>query len=116
MSDIQRHIQTPIMHRVVEANGFLFLGGVVAEDRSQDMAGQTRQILEKIDGYLAEAGSDKSRIVAATLYATDLGQKDAMNDVWTAWLDPATLPARATLGVSDLAPGALLEVVVTAVK
>ncbi|MDF3919154.1 RidA family protein [Salinicola salarius] len=116
MSDIKRHIQTPIMHRVVEANGFLFLGGIVAEDRSQDMAGQTRQILERIDAYLAEAGSNKSKIVAATLYATDLGQKEAMNDVWKAWLDPAMLPARATLGVSDLAPGALLEVVVTAVK
>lgn len=116
MNDIKRHIPTPIMHRVVEANGFLFLGGIVAEDRSQDMAGQTRQILDKIDAYLAEAGSDKRKIVAATLYTTDLGQKDAMNEVWKAWLDPTTLPARATLGVSDLAPGALLEVVVTAVK
>lgn len=116
MSTVQRYIQTPIMHRVVEANGFLFLGGVVADDRSQDMAGQTREILGKIEAYLAEAGSDKSKIVSATLYATDLGQKDAMNDVWKAWLTPADLPARATLGVNDLAPGALLEVVVTALK
>ncbi|WP_110668103.1 RidA family protein [Salinicola halophilus] len=116
MSHIQRYIQTPIMHRVVEANGFLFLGGIVADDRSKDMSGQTQEILEKIETYLAEAGSDKSKIVSATLYATDMEQKDAMNDVWKAWLDPAALPARATLGVSELAPGALLEVVVTAVK
>lgn len=116
MSDIKRHIQTPIMHRVVEANGLLFLGGIVADDRSLDMAGQTRQVLEKLDDYLAEAGSDKSKLVSATLYVTDLGQKDAMNAVWTAWFTPETLPARATLGVAELGAGILLELVVTAMK
>jgi len=113
---IERHIRTPIMHRVVEANGFVFLGGIVADDHSLDMKGQTRQVLDKLDKYLAEAGTDKSKIVAATVYVSDLGEKGPMNEIWTEWFAPENLPARATLGVADLGQNVLLEVVVTAVK
>jgi hypothetical protein len=51
--------------------------------------------IEQIDGFLGEAGTDKSRILSATVYMADLSQKDAMNEVWMAWLEPACLPARA---------------------
>ncbi|KAA0010410.1 RidA family protein [Billgrantia pellis] len=113
---IKRHIRTPIMHRAVEANGFVFFGGIVADDCTLDMAGQTRQVLEKLEGYLTEAGTDKTRIVSATAYVSDLNLKQGMNEVWTEWFAAEHLPARATLGVGDLGEGALLELVVTAVK
>jgi len=113
---INRYVRTPIMHRVVEANGLIFLGGIVADDLSLDMRGQTQQVLEKLEGYLAEAGSDKTKIVAATAYVADLKEKGPMNEIWTQWFQPEHLPARATLGVADLGDNVLLELVVTAVK
>ncbi|MGY4457587.1 enamine deaminase RidA (YjgF/YER057c/UK114 family) [Bradyrhizobium sp. LB13.1] len=57
---ITRSIRTPIMHRAVEANGFVFLGGTIADDTSLSMGEQTRNILGKIAAYLKEAGTDKS--------------------------------------------------------
>lgn len=111
---IRRHTRTPIMHRVVEHGGVLYFGGIVADDRNKDMAGQTQDILEKVGQLLQENGSDRTRLLAATIYVTDMAQKDAMNAAWTAWFGPDDLPTRATVGVNELGPGALLEIVVTA--
>lgn len=113
---IERSIRTPIMHRAVAANGFVFFGGIIADDLSLDMAGQTQQVLDKLESYLAEAGTNKECIVSATAYVADLSLKKGMNDVWTQWFNPEHLPARATLGVADLGESVLLELVVTAVK
>lgn len=110
---IKRSIRTPIMHRVVEANGLVFVGGTIADDTTLSMGGQAQQILTKIEGYLGEVGLPKTQIVAATLFVTDLGQKKEMDAVWTAWFGE-DLPSRATVGVADLGAGALIEVVVTA--
>ncbi|WP_110650467.1 RidA family protein [Salinicola peritrichatus] len=112
---IKRYLKTPIMHRVVEANGMLFFGGIAADDMSLDMAGQTRQVLEKLDGYLESAGSSRSQVVSANVFVADLGLKKEMNAVWTEWFGDA-LPARATIGAGDLGEGTLIEIVVTAVK
>ncbi|NBB10308.1 RidA family protein [Pseudomonas sp. SLFW] len=109
-----RHLQTPIMHRVVEHNGVVYLGGVTADDESLDMEGQTRQVLSKIDGYLAQAGTDNTRLLSATIFVTDLTQKPAMDTVWKTWVERQDLPARATVGVADLGGNALIEVVITA--
>ncbi|MDT0501299.1 MULTISPECIES: RidA family protein [unclassified Halomonas] len=111
---IKRSIPTPIMHRAVEANGFVFFGGIIADDLSLDMAGQTQQVLDKLENYLAEAGTKKECIVSATAYVSDLSLKKGMNDVWVQWFGPENLPARATLGVADLGEDVLLELVVTA--
>ena len=111
---ISRHARTPIMHRVVEYGGVLYFGGIVADDRSKDMKGQTEEVLEKIGRLLGENGSNRSRLLAATIYVTDMGQKDAMNAAWTAWFGAEDLPTRATVGVAELGPGVLIEVVVTA--
>jgi 2-iminobutanoate/2-iminopropanoate deaminase len=110
---IKRSLKTPIMHRAVAAGGLVFLGGTVADDHSLTMAGQTKQIVDKLDSYLAAAGSDKSKMVAATIFVTDLGLKKEMDAVWTGWLG-ADLPTRATVGVADLGPGVLIEIVATA--
>lgn len=112
---IRRSIRTPIMHRAVEANGFVHVGGTIADDTSLSMGDQTRNILDKIAGYLNEAGVDATKVVSATIFVTDLSKKKEMDAVWTAFFGDH-LPARATVGVADLGGGALIEVVVTAVK
>lgn len=112
---ITRNIRTPIMHRAVEANGFVFLGGTIADDTSVSMGEQTRNILGKIAGYLKEAGTDTTRVVSASIFVTDLAKKKEMDQVWTEFFGD-NLPARATVGVADLGGGALIEVVVTALK
>ena len=112
---ITRSIRTPIMHRAVEANGFVFIGGTIADDTSVSMGEQTRNILGKIEGYLKEAGTDQSRVVSASIFVTDLSAKKEMDAVWTEFFGD-NLPARATVGVADLGGGALIEVVVTALR
>jgi enamine deaminase RidA (YjgF/YER057c/UK114 family) len=113
--NIIRNIRTPIMHRAVEANGFVFVGGTIADDTSVSMGEQTRNILGKIAGYLTEAGTDKSRVVSAAIFVTDLSRKKEMDAAWTEFFGDH-LPARATVGVADLGGGALIEVVITALK
>ncbi len=105
-----------ILHEVVEHNGVLYLAGVVGEDTSADMAGQMQSVTQQIDQLLAASGSGKDRILSATIYMTDLSQKPALNKVWKAWLNADHLPARAGIGVADLGPGVLVEVMVTAAK
>jgi len=73
--NVIRNIRTPIMHRAVEANGFVFVGGTIADDTSASMGEQTRNILGKIAGYLKEAGTDTSRVVSASIFVTDLSKK-----------------------------------------
>lgn len=107
--------QTKIMHRVVEHGGVLYLGGITADDTTVGMGGQTSQICAKIDKLLALAGSDKTRILSAQIFITDMSLKGEMNDAWTAWMPAEHLPARATVGVADLGtPTTLIEIVVTA--
>lgn len=112
---ITRSIRTPIMHRAVEANGFVFIGGTIADDTSVSMGEQTRNILGKIAGYLKEAGTDKSRVVSTSIFVTDLSKKKEMDAVWVEFFGD-NLPTRATVGVADLGGRALIEVVVTALK
>ncbi len=111
---VTRHMQTPIMHRAVEHGGTVYLAGVVADDMTLSMKGQTAQTLAKIEKLLAEVGSSKKKLLAATLFITDMGQKEAMNEAWNELLAPEDKPARATIGVADLGKGVLIEIVVTA--
>lgn len=111
---IERHGQGTYFHSVVEHDGTLYLSGLVADDLSAPLKVQTEQVLRKIGTVLAGVGSDPSKILAATIYITDMDQKAAMNEAWKAWFDPAHLPARATIGVASLGEGVLIEVVVTA--
>ena len=113
---VQRFLQTPIMHRVVEHNGIVHVGGTTCDDESLDMAGQTREILAKLDRYLAEAGTDKTRLLSASIFVADLGKKPEMDAVWKEWLSPETLPTRATVGVADLGGDTMIEIVVSAYK
>ena len=75
----------------------VYLAGQVAENRKADITLQTRSVLEQVDRLLAEAGTDKSRILSATIYLADMSDYAAMNEAWDAWVPPGDTPARATV-------------------
>ena len=102
------------MSQAVVSNGMVFLAGQVAGDTSQDVGGQTRQVLAAIDRLLGEAGSDKSRLLSAQIFLADIADFAAMNKVWEAWVVPGQTPARATVQAAMAAPDYRVEIVVTA--
>jgi enamine deaminase RidA (YjgF/YER057c/UK114 family) len=112
---IKRLHSGPRMSQAVVCNGMVFLAGQVADDTRQDVAGQTRQVLAAIDRLLAEAGSDKSRLLSAQIFLADMADFAAMNKVWEAWVVPGQTPARATVQAAMASPEYRVEVVVTAV-
>ncbi len=95
-------------------NATVYLAGQVAADGSQDIGGQTRQVLSAIDQLLHRAGSDKSRILMAQIFLTDLADFAGMNAVWDAWVVPGQAPCRATVKAALAKPEWKIEVVVTA--
>lgn len=99
--------------RAVVHDGIAYLSGIVADDKSADMKGQTADVLAKIDAILAGVGSDKNRILSAVVYISDQALKDQMNEAWMEWMDPAHPPARACVG-AGLTKDVLVEIMVTA--
>ncbi len=73
----------------------VYVAGLVADDTTADVVGQTRQILAKLETVLDKAGSDKSRILSATVWLADAAYYDEMNSVWDAWVAKDAAPARA---------------------
>jgi len=102
------------MSEAVIHNGMVFLAGQVADDTKQDVGGQTSQVLAEIDRLLAEAGSDKSKLLSAQIFLADMADFAAMNKVWEAWVVPGQTPARATVEAAMAKPAYLVEIVVTA--
>ena len=113
---IKRHEPSKIYSKVVEANGFVFTAGIVAEDLKQDAKGQTQQILREIDRLLKIGGSDKSKLVSATIWVTDIRNRDAMNEAWIAWTGGDNLPGRACVQATLADPRMLVEIAVVAAK
>lgn len=111
---IQRFEVGPRLSEMAIYNGTIYLAGQIAEDTSVDIQGQTRQVLESIDVLLAQAGSDKSKILHAQIFLPDLGDFAAMNEVWEAWVVPGHTPTRATVQAALANPKWKIEVVVTA--
>jgi enamine deaminase RidA (YjgF/YER057c/UK114 family) len=103
----------PRMSRAVVANGVVYLAGLTADDPAADIAEQTRQVLAKIDRYLAEAGTDRAKLLTVQLWISDFAHYDAMNAVWNGWVDPDRPPARACVR-ADLVRGMLVEMMATA--
>jgi enamine deaminase RidA (YjgF/YER057c/UK114 family) len=94
----RRHVGKRLSALVINrASGTAYLAGQVAADPKADLAGQTRQVLAQIDALLVEAGSDKTKILSATIYLPDMGDFAAMNTVWEQWVVPGHTPARATV-------------------
>lgn len=95
-------------------NNTVYLAGQIAKDASQDIRGQTREILASIDALLARAGSDKSKILMAQIFIADLSDFAAMNEIWDAWVVPGQTPPRATVLAGMINPDWKLEIVITA--
>ncbi len=104
----------PRLSEVAIHNGVVYLAGQVADDTSQDMAGQTRQVLAAIDRLLAEAGSDKSRLLQVTIFITDMTEFAAMNAVWDQWIVLGQTPPRATVEARLAKADYLVEIKVIA--
>ena len=95
-------------------NGTVYLAGQVADDPKQDIRGQTHQVLGAIDRLLAEAGTDKTRILTCQIFLADLGDFEGMNEIWDDWVVAGNAPPRATVQARLARPGWRVEMVVTA--
>ncbi len=113
MSQIERYGFDTRIHHAVKHNGVVYLTGQVGTPGTS-VADQTREVLGKIDELLAQAGTDKGRILNAMLWLDDLRDFDEVNQVWDAWIDKAQAPARSTGQVRMTRPGMLVEIIVTA--
>lgn len=113
---IERLRPGPRMSQAVVHGNLVYLAGQVAADPSADVPGQTRQVLAAIDQLLAEAGSDKTRILSATIYLADIGTFAQMNSVWDAWVPKDHPPARATVEARLAAPAYKVEIQVVAAR
>ena len=115
MNDITRHHVGERMSQIVVHNGVIHLAGQVGEPGAS-VADQTRACLEKVDALLAEAGSDRSRILSTTIWLADMGDFAEMNAVWDEWVPAGHAPARAC-GEAKLAlPDLAVEVMVIAAQ
>jgi enamine deaminase RidA (YjgF/YER057c/UK114 family) len=112
---IVRHKPSKISCKCVEGGGLVFTTGI-ATDVSTDVKLQTQAILDEIDAHLLAAGSNKSSILYAQIWITDIRMRDAMNEVWMAWVDKSNLPARACVESRLADPKNLVEIQVTALK
>lgn len=116
MSITRLHVG-PRLSQVAIHGGTVYTAGIVADDPGADAAGQARQILDKIDQYLAEAGSDKTRILNTTIWLADMQDFAAMNVVWDAWVPAGAAPPRACVESRLATPAYKVEIrVIAAVK
>ena len=114
---IQRFDTGPRMSQVVVHGDTIYLAGVVANKAAGDSANkQTQEVLSIIDGHLAKAGSDKSKLLTATIYLTDMKTFAEMNAVWDGWVSAGNTPARATVEAKLAAPPYNVEIMVTAAR
>ena len=97
MSSIQRYYIGPRMSEIVVHNNTVYLAGQVAESLELDTRAQMAEVLSTIDKLLAEVGSEKSKILSATIYLPDVNDYDGMNDAWSEWVMAGHTPARTTV-------------------
>jgi enamine deaminase RidA (YjgF/YER057c/UK114 family) len=113
---VKRHEPSKIYSKVVEANGFVFTAGITAGDPSQDVKGQSVQVLKEIDRLLKLCGTDKTKVVSATIWVPDIRLRESMNEAWNAWTNGENLPGRACIEAKLADPRLLVEIAVVAAK
>lgn len=111
---IKRLHTGPRMSQVVIHGDTVYTAGIVADDANADAGGQTGQILDKIDSFLREAGSDKTKILMATIWLSDIKYFDELNAVWDMWVSKDNPPARACVESKLAAPQYKVEIRVIA--
>lgn len=115
MSSINRIKTGKRLSRAVVHNGLVFLAGVTADECSDGIGSQTRQVLEKIDQYLKAAGTDRTQLLTAQIWLKDIARDfETMNEVWDSWTAPGAAPTRATAQCEMADADILVEIVVTA--
>ena len=114
MATIQRLHPAARYSEAAIHDGTVYLAGQVADDATQDIVGQTRQVLVAIDRLLAEAGSDKTRILRAQVFLADIADYAGMNAAWDAWVPAGHTPPRATVESKLAKPEWKIEIVITA--
>ena len=95
-------------------NETVYLAGQIAEDTSQGIDGQMREVLGHIDRLLNEAGSDKTCILMCQIFISDMANFAGMNEVWDEWVPAGHTPPRATVEAKLANPACLVEVCITA--
>jgi enamine deaminase RidA (YjgF/YER057c/UK114 family) len=114
---IQRIETNARMSKVVVHGDTVFLAGLIADKTlGQSVAEQTREILGLIDSYLTKAGTDKSKLLTATIWLSDIRTVDELNKVWDAWVTPGHTPARACIEALLQGPEKKVEIQVTAAR
>ncbi|MCD6034665.1 MAG: RidA family protein [Rickettsiales bacterium] len=115
MTEIRRIEPGPRMSDAVVHGGKVYTAGVVADKTvGKSVLEQTKEVLQQIDGILAEAGTDKTRILKANIWLTDIKTFNQMNQAWDAWVVAGKTPARATVEAKLAAPGYDVEIMVEA--
>ena len=104
------------LSQVVIHGDTVYLAGIVADHPVPDVAAQTGQILDKIDQYLKESGSDKNKMHSATIWLSDIRYYDEMNSVWDKWVPQGQAPARACIEGRLAAPKYLVEIRIVAAR
>jgi enamine deaminase RidA (YjgF/YER057c/UK114 family) len=113
---IERKQVGPRLSQAVVHGDTVYTAGVVAEHPTPDPAVQTGQILAQIDKLLADCGSDKSKLLMATIWLADIRYFDEMNSVWDKWVVPGQTPARACVEARLAHPKYLVEIRVVAAR
>ncbi|TSE26977.1 RidA family protein [Tepidimonas aquatica] len=111
---VQRFDVGPRLSEMAIHNGTVYLAGQVPDDPSQDIEGQTRQVLAMVDALLARAGTDKTKLLMVQIYLADMADYDGMNRAWDAWVAAGHTPPRATVQAKLAHPDWKIEVVATA--
>ena len=114
---IQRFDTGPRMSQVVVHGDTIYLAGVVAKTTAgESVTRQTQEVLSIIDSHLAKAGSDKSKLLSATIYLPDMKTFPEMNTVWDGWVSAGNTPARATVEAKLASPDYVVEIMVVAAR
>jgi enamine deaminase RidA (YjgF/YER057c/UK114 family) len=114
---IERKEVGPRMSQIVVHGDTVYLAGIVAQaNKGKSVTEQTKEILATIDNYLAQAGTDKSKLLRANLWITDMANFTEMNAVWDAWVSPGNTPARACVEAKLASPDYKVEIMVVAAK
>ena len=114
---IERHETGPRMSKAVTHGDTVYLAGIVADSpKGKSVTEQTKNILSQIDGFLALAGTDKTKLLFANIWITDMANFAEMNSVWDSWVSPGNTPARATVEAKLASPDYKVEIMVVAAR
>jgi enamine deaminase RidA (YjgF/YER057c/UK114 family) len=114
---IERHDIGPRMSKAVVHGNTVYLAGIVADNpKGKSVNEQTKDILKQIDGFLAKAGTDKTKLLSANIWITDMANFGEMNAAWDSWVAAGNTPARATVEAKLASPDYKVEIMVVAAR